>query len=351
MMRNPKRVTIKEVAQAAGVSAQTVSRVLNDRPDVAPETRQRIQHIIDTLGYQPSALARSLIQQRSYTLGVVTAGLKFIGPSRTLNGIVAQAEASGYAVLLKELPSFTTSNLQPLLQALLSRHVDGIIWAVPEIGDNRDWLQEQLADLSTPIIFLTMQPRPGLLTVTYDNYHGGCNATQHLLSQGYRCIGHVAGPLDWWEARQRKEGWQASLKSAGITPEERFCVEGNWSSSSGETAFLQLLESYPEMDAVFVGNDQMALSVLQVACRTGRKVPDDLGVVGFDGLSETPYYWPPLTTIVQDQHRLGCSAVEGITQVIEALWEGEEPDEPGTNWLQPELVVRASSLHKKIDEN
>ena len=128
-MKNPQRVTIKDVARGAGVSVQTVSRVINDRPDVAPETRHRIQQVIDDLGYQPSALARSLIQQRSYTLGVVIAGLKFIGPSRTLNGITQRAEELGYSLLLKELPSFTTGEIQPLIQSLIGRHVDGIIWA------------------------------------------------------------------------------------------------------------------------------------------------------------------------------------------------------------------------------
>src|SRR5512146_566490 len=134
-----KRPTIKEVAKVAGVSTQTVSRVINERPDVAPETRERILTTISELGYQPSALARSLIQQRSYTLGVVTAGLRHIGPSRTLSGITAEAAAAGYALLLEELPRYDDEDPAPIFQALLSRHVDGIIWAVPEVGANRRW--------------------------------------------------------------------------------------------------------------------------------------------------------------------------------------------------------------------
>jgi LacI family transcriptional regulator len=342
-MKNSKRVTIKEVARVAGVSTQTVSRVINDRPDVAPETRQRVQEIIDTLGYQPSALARSLIQQRSYSLGVVTAGLKFIGPSRTLNGITQRAEELGYALLLKELPSFTATSVQPLLQSLLAHHVDGIIWAVPEIGDNREWLQEQLPDISIPIVFLTMHPTPGISIVACDNYLGGRIATQHLLSQGYHNIGHVSGPLDWWEARQRKAAWAETLSQEGLTVQDTHWVEGNWSSASGEQAFLHLLETYPEMEAVFVGNDQMALSVLQVACRIGRRVPEDLGVVGFDNIAESAYFWPPLTTIFQDQHRLGCTAVEEIIRHIEANWEERAPEEPRLTLFEPEIIVRESS--------
>ena len=342
-MNSPKRVTIKEVARLAGVSVQTVSRVINDRPDVASETRQRVQQLIDELGYQPSALARSLIQQRSYTLGVVTAGLKYIGPSRTLNGIISEAESLGYSLLLKELASYKSITAEPLLEALLSYHVDGIVWAVPEIGDNHEWLKELLPDIPVPLAFLTMPAHPNLLTVSYNNYAGGRLATQHLLEQGYRKISHITGPLDWWESRQRKDGWRDALLSAGIEPLDEHWAEGNWSSASGEQAFLKLLASFPDMDAVFVGNDQMALAVLQLACRNGLRVPEDLGVVGFDGLDESPYYWPPLTTILQNQHLLGCTAVEQIIQVIEKRYAGEPLPQPYAIVLEPELILRASS--------
>jgi LacI family transcriptional regulator len=338
-----KRATIKEVAKAAGVSTQTVSRVINDRPDVSPETRERIQQVIVELDYQPSALARSLIQQRSYTVGVVTAGLKFIGPSRTLNGITNKAEELGYALLLEEMLQFDTDNIKPLLQDLLSRHVDGIVWAVPEVGDNRRWVDEILNDVPVPVVFLTMQPRPGVSTVAVDNYAGGTLVTQHLLDQGCRRIGHISGPLDWWEARQRKQAWQDTLKKAGIPVAGGYCTEGNWSSSSGEAAFTQLLQTYPEMDAVFVGNDQMALTVLQIAHRRSLRVPQDLAVAGFDNMAESAYFWPALTTINQDQQELGCRAVEETVKQIEAVHRNEKL-EPQNILLSPELIVRESSI-------
>jgi DNA-binding LacI/PurR family transcriptional regulator len=342
-MRNSHRVTIKDVARIAGVSAQTISRVVNHHPDVASETRARVQQIIAEMGYQPSALARSLIQQRSYTLGVVTAGLRFIGPSRTLNGITQQAEARGYSLLLIELPDFTTGDIQALLQSLLSRHVDGILWAAPEIGDNRAWLSNSLPDLGVPILFLTMEPRQGISTVTIDNYQGGCMATQHLLDQGYRHIGHITGPLEWWEARQRKAGWVDTLSRSGISVLERQWAEGNWSSSSGDRAFRQLVDQYPELDAVFVANDQMALSVLQLAHKAGKEVPTELGVVGFDGLAEAAYYYPSLTTVNQDQHQLGCLAVNELVEAIETMRSDEVFRESETLLIQPDLIVREST--------
>ncbi len=339
-----KRATIKQVAKAAGVSTQTVSRVINNRPDVAPETRERIQNIITDLGYQPSALARSLIQQRSYTLGVVTAGLKYIGPSRTLNGITSQAEEMGYTLLLKELSHFDTENIEPIIQYLLARHVDGIVWAVPEVGDNHLWVENASTEIPVPIVFLTMETRPQLSIVNYDNFLGAKMATEHLLQQGYRRIGHICGPLDWWESRQRKAGWAAALTEAGMAVVDSHWAEGNWSSASGESAYLQLHSQYPDMDAVFVANDQMALSVLQQSCRNGISVPDQLGVVGFDGLAESLYYWPPLTTIIQDQHLLGCTVVEEIVHAIEQARGEDTPAEPRTIVFKPELAVRDSSI-------
>jgi LacI family transcriptional regulator len=342
-MNSNKRPTIKEVAKVAGVSTQTVSRVLNERPDVAPETRERIRTISE-LGYQPSALARSLIQQRSYTLGVVTAGLKHIGPSRTLNGITSAAEEAGYSLLLKELPRYDAEDVVPIFQALLSRHVDGIIWAVPQIGENRNWVDQQSLDLKIPIVYLAMEPKSNISTVSIDNYRGGRMVMAHLLEQGYRHIGHISGPADWWEARQRVAAWKDALQEAGLEAQDAHCVEGNWSPASGGLAIEKLLDQYPEMDAVFVANDQMALAVIQAACQKDMKIPEDLGVVGFDNIPESAFFFPPLTTIQQDQHAVGKVAVEETIQMIEAGWEELAPPEPKFVKLAPTLVVRQSSL-------
>jgi LacI family transcriptional regulator len=338
-----KRPTIKEVASAAGVSTQTVSRVLNERPDVSPETRDRVLKIIAELDYQPSALARSLIQQRSYTLGVVTAGLKYIGPSRTLSGITTAAAEAGYSLLLMELPSFDSNNVLPILQGFISRHVDGIIWAVPEVGENRKWLETPPMDLKVPIIFLNMQPRKNTPIVSIDNYLGGRMVMAHLFEQGYRNVGHISGPLDWWEARQRMAAWKDALEEQGLRVQEKYWVEGNWSSASGAQAIKKLFERYPEMDAVFAGNDQMALSVIQVVCDKNLRIPEDLGIVGFDNLSESPYYCPPLTTVQLDQQNMGRVAVDGIVNIIESGWQGKELAEPLSVILNPTLVIRQSS--------
>ncbi|HYN87043.1 MAG TPA: substrate-binding domain-containing protein, partial [Ardenticatenaceae bacterium] len=168
-------------------------------------------------------------------------------------------------------------------------------------------------------------------------------ATEHLLEQGYRHIAHLAGPLAWWAARERKAGWEAALATAGLAPDASHCVEGNWSSRSAERSIERLLAQYPEMDAVFVANDQMALSVLHVAHRHGIRVPEELGVVGFDGLPESAYFWPPLTTVDQDQHELGCHAVQELVKMIGATRTGEPVAATAHLVFQPRLIQRRSS--------
>ncbi|HNB50677.1 MAG TPA: LacI family DNA-binding transcriptional regulator [Anaerolineales bacterium] len=346
MNLKPTRTTIKEVAAAAGVSTMTVSRVLNDRPDVSAETRKRVKQIIDEMEYQPSALARSLIQQRSYTLGVVTAGLKHIGPSRMLNGITQIAEEAGYSLLLKELSHYHMRETNPIFQELLSRHVDGILWAVPEIGDNHEWINQLTLPLETPVVFLTMEPRENLTTVSVDNYQGGRLIMAHLLEQGYQHIGHISGPLDWWESRQRMAAWRDALVENGCPIKDEYWAEGNWSPTSGAEAAEKLFVQYPDMDAIFVGNDQMALSVLYIAHKRGYSMPDTLGVAGFDNIPEAAYFYPPLTTVQQAQYEVARVAMQEMIQAIEAGWQGEEPPSSQALMISPTLVTRESTLRK-----
>lgn len=342
-MIDKNKITIYDVASKAGVSRQTVSRVLNNRMDVSEETRKRVQEVITELNYRPSAIAQSLSRQKSYLLGVVTAGLKHTGPSRTLSGITSKAEELGYGLLLKELPHFTANNVHTLIQWFQSQHVDGIIWAAPEIGDNRNWLEDLIPTIHIPIFFLTMQKCEKVSIVVVDNFEGARLATKHLVDSGRSNIGHIAGPLDWWEARERKSGWESILQEAGIDPKERMIVEGNWSSKSGKQAFLQLANQYPEMDAVFVGNDQMALSVLQTALELGKKIPEDLMVVGFDGIAESEFYCPPLTTVCQNQNELGSIAVDELVRLVETKYASPNEIAPKYIKIQPELVIRQSS--------
>ncbi len=337
-----KRVTIKDVAQAAGVSTQTVSRVMNKFSYVSEETRQRVEAVVEQLNYNPSALARSLSQQRSYMLGVVTFGLKHIGPSRTLNGVADKADELGYMLLMKELDNFNTNSMDEVIDSLLARQVDGILWVAPEIGDNHAWVEERKDKISVPVLFIAMRPRDGISSVSTDNYQGGVMAVQHLLDCGRKKIGHISGPLTWWEADERKRGWRETLDAVGMDTSEQQCAEGNWSSASGEQAFIHLMETFPDLDAVFVANDQMALGVLREAIRRGIRIPEQLAVIGFDNIPESAYFYPSLTTIYQDLQLLGEQAVQSIVEMIQARQENESVIAQ-SRFIQPTLVVRESS--------
>jgi LacI family transcriptional regulator len=214
---------------------------------------------------------------------------------------------------------------------------------VPEIGANHDWLQRRMPNLPVPIVFLSMHPSDGLPVVCVDNRVGGRMAAEHLLSRGYRHVGVITGPLDWWEARERRRGWEDALQAAGLSSDEQQVFEGDWNAASGEEGFTQLSRQFPEMDAVFAGNDQMALGVLEAAHRRGLRVPSDLGVVGFDDIPESAYFWPPLTTVRQEVRQLGGAAVEQVARMISASLGEAAPLSPETQWLAPRLVIRSSS--------
>lgn len=334
------KVTIKDIARMCNVSTQTISRVINKRPDVSPETRDLIEKTIQDIGYHPSALARSLVQQRSYTLGVITAGLKYVGVAQTLNGITEQCEASNFALLIKELHSFNTPNIVPVIESLISHQVEGIIFAAPDINDNIKMVQEQLPSYCPPIVFLKGGPNQIYTTISVDNYGGAKKAVDYLLATGREHVGFISGPLDWLEARQRKQGWEDVINSVGGDTSARSWVEGNWSSSSGEVAAEKLIKKYPQMDAVFVSNDQMALGLLHYANLHGIQIPTDLAVIGFDDLTESAFYSPALTTIKHPLRELGILAVKTLMAHIEPKGQTRRVD---SIVLETELIIRDST--------
>ncbi len=341
------RKTINDVADAAGVSKATVSRVLAGQTKyMREETRQRVLDAIEALGYHPNNAARTLKSKRSYTLGVVGYGLDYYGPSNTLSGIEQEAGELGYTILLHVVRQAETDNVAELLKKMQSRYVDGIIWAVPEIGDNHAWLEDKALQPTVPIIFLTSVPRSDRFIVTVDNYQGGIIATRHLIAQGCQNIGLITGPLDWWEARQRKLGWKEALESVNLPRKEEFIVEGSWSAESGEHGLQRMLMRHPEIDGVFVSNDRMALGAIKMASELGRRVPQNLAIVGFDDVPDAAYFVPPLTSVRQDMLELGCRAVRKLGQIIEAQRDGINIA-PETLMLQPEMIVRESSLLKR----
>jgi LacI family transcriptional regulator len=337
-------VTLQDVAKLAGVSTKTVSRVVNHQAEISAATRLRVQTAIEQLGYRPNILARSLVNQRSDSLAVVAWGLEFYaGPPRVLVGIEQQIFDLGYSMLFSLLPRPDDTNVNPVLDAFVDRRVDGIVWALPEIGENHKWVQPERLKRLPPIVFVSMEPRPGLAVAAIDNRAGAAQAVQHLIDQGRRQIGVITGPLTWWESRERYAGWKETLQRAGLMAAPSLVVEGDWSAASGERGMRRLLEQCPDIDAVFACNDQMALGALGVLHSSGRSVPHDLAIAGFDDIPEAAFFWPPLTTVYQQLTEVGRIAVQMLHKLIEARRQGQGSVEPTTTMLTPRLVVRASS--------
>ncbi len=339
-MQKLQKVTIKDIARMCNVSTQTVSRVMNKRPDVSPDTREAVEKAIAEMGFQPSALARSLVQQRSYTLGVIVDGLKYVGVSQTLNGIAEQCESSGYSLLLKELPRFDDPDIAPVIDSLIAHHVEGIIFGATELNENVKIAQAQLPAFCPPIVFMKSQATPNYTTISVDNYGGVRRAVEYLLSLGKRKIGLITGPLDWFEARLRRQAWEEVVRAAGDNEFENHWTQGTWSSASGESAFAELYQKYPGMDAVYVSNDQMALGVLHYLNAHNIKIPQEMALIGFDNVVESAYYSPSLTTVTNPLRELGILTVKTLLAQI----DGSDPRYPGKDLvLKTELVVRDST--------
>lgn len=339
-------VTIVDVAKRAQVSIGTVSNVLTGKRPVSLATRERVLRAVEELGYRPNLLARSLVNRSSKTLGVVAYGLEYYGPSRTLVGIEQQAAALGYSVLLDLLHRPDGQDVDAVLAELTARRVDGVIWAVHEVGDNHVWIDEARLRSLPPMIFLTMEQRPGAAIVATDNRAGARLATQHLIDVRRRTVGILTGPTSWWEARERVAGWRSTLEAACLEASSSLVAEADWTAASGEAALKALLARRPDVDAIFACNDQMALGALHCCLAGGRRVPDELAIVGFDNTPESAFFWPPLTTVRQHLAELGCVAVNELHRQIEARQQGIEPAAPVRHLLQPELIVRESSGRK-----
>jgi LacI family transcriptional regulator len=336
--------TLKDVARLAGVSTKTVSRVVNNQGEISKETRERVKAVIEQLGYRPNILARSLIHQRTNTLGVVAWGIDYFGPSRTVVGIEQQAHQLGYSLFLNLVSRPDDSDSEQVMDTLITHRVDGIIWAVPEVGNNRSWLETSNFNHLPPIVFLSMQPRSGHAVIAVDNLSGAKQATQHLIDQGHRKIGIITGPLTWWEARERYAGWKAALTQANLQPSPSLVFEGEWTAEAGERGLKTLLDQEADMDAIFASSDQIALGALSTAHRLGKRIPQDLAIVGFDNMPESACFWPPLTTVYQQLIDVGRIAVQALHSMIEANRQVKASPEVTVRLVKPELIVRASSL-------
>jgi DNA-binding LacI/PurR family transcriptional regulator len=328
MTREP---TMTDVASLAGVSHQTVSRVLNGHPNVAEQTRLRVSAAITALGYRPNRAARALVTGRSQVIGLVTQSSTLYGPAAMLTSLSQAAVSYGLTISVEIVRTLEAAPITEAVGRHLDQRVAGIVVIAP-VGSANAALDD--ISESIPLVTVDGDPQRDSELVTIDQEAGGYAATQHLLEAGHSTVWHVCGPQDWFDSQGRIRGWRRALEAANVEPPP--LMPADWSAASGYQVG-QLLARMPDVSAVFAGNDHLALGIMLALHERGRRVPDDVSIVGFDDVPEAAFFIPPLTTVRPDFDAAAAASLDLLLAQIDA---GERRGE--RRIIPPELVVRRS---------
>jgi DNA-binding LacI/PurR family transcriptional regulator len=323
---------IRDVARLAGVSYQTVSRVLNDSPSIRPSTRQHVLDVIKDIGYRPNQAARALVTSRSRTIGVLSSQTAQYGPTTSINAIEVAAREAGYRLSVTSSNSGDYASIRSSLDYLLSQSVEALVVIAPQVR-----VFEAIQELSINIPFITLEStgrNPGR-SLSVNQEEGARLATRHLIDLGHSEILHISGPQDWIEAEARMQGYLHELSDADMRT--RAPILGDWTAHFGYYAGLELLR-FRDFTAVFCGNDQMALGFMHACREMGLSVPGDISVVGFDDIPEAAHFLPPLTTIRQNFAEVGRRAVSLLLSELHGAIQAGHDDS-----IPAELVLREST--------
>ncbi|WP_318215972.1 LacI family DNA-binding transcriptional regulator [Streptomyces sp. SCL15-6] len=321
-----------DVARLAGVSAQTVSRTLAGHPNVKAKTRAKVLAAVEQLGYRKNNAARMLSSGRSRTIGVVTLQTNFYSRTNLTFGIETAAREAGYAVSTATTASLDTAAIEEALSRLAEQGVEGVILSVPLVHVSPRI--EQLTG-AVPTVTVDGSRTPATEVVAVDQTLAARLATRHLIELGHRSVWHVAGPKEWLDAASRCAGWRDTLEAAGLTPPP--VLEGDWTPESGYRNGL-ILGKIPDATAVFVASDEMAFGVIRALHELGRRVPEDISVVGVDDIALAEYCSPSLTTVAQPFTEMGALAV---AHLLRHITDPDAAPEPAS--VEPALIVRAST--------
>lgn len=327
---------LHDVGRLAGVSHQTVSRVLNNHPMVKSETRDKVLAAISELGYRRNTAARALVTRKSAIIGVIkTASL--LAPSGTLMSIEWAARDAGYFVSVASLRLEDRASLDRSLDHFMSQSAEGIVVIAPQ-DFAVDAVSAAAGQIPIVLVSADAPTAPNMHSVFVDQAAGAELAVSHLADLGHRNIAHVSGPTDWFDARSRITGWQESLARLGLPPGQ--LIHGDWTAESGYQAGMELLKTGLP-DAIFAANDEMALGLLHAFRKNGVSVPGTISIVGFDNVAGSAYFDPPLTTVRQDFEALGVLAMRTLQDL---LTPAGQP--PLSNRIRPTLIVRESSARR-----
>ena len=330
-----RRPTINDIANKVGLSKASVSRALNNKQDVDPETRQRIFKIASQMGYVPSATARALSNGRSNCLGLLVPSLTWPWILEVLRGVAEEIELSGYSLILYTTAGGADSEREFMSQVVPAGAVDGLALVIP--AGMIDYIGE-LAQRGLPVVCIDDRGHhPEFPTVATTNLEGGRTAARHLLELGRRRFAMLNGQLEFGCNRDRLEGYKTALEEAGVRLDSRHAITGYFTEDSGASGMTRLLEADPRIDAVFAANDLMAFGALRAIRSSGRRIPEDVAVVGFDDIPAAAITHPPLTTIRQPLYEMGRTAATMVMAAVRG-----EPIARRVE-LPTSLVVRASS--------
>jgi DNA-binding LacI/PurR family transcriptional regulator len=333
-----RSANIFDVARLAGVSHQTVSRVLNDIPGVRPATRERVEQAITQLRYSPSPAARALVTKRTRMIGLIAPGSADYGPASIALHFSDAARSARYGVISVTAVNSDAASTRTLVESLVSQRVEAVVLIVDDVAVLS---VVRALDVGVPVIAVAAGRARGPLVVSIDQYRGARNAVRHLVELGHRRIAHLAGPATNPDAIERMRGWRDELADSHLVATEP--GQGDWSALSG-FEFGKTLAAESDITAVFAGNDQMALGLTSALLWRGLRVPEDISVVGFDDVPEAAFYVPPLTTVGQDFAALGALTMQ---RVIIALEEGASLSEPTP--IPTRLVVRGSTASPRVE--
>jgi DNA-binding LacI/PurR family transcriptional regulator len=327
----PRTANIFDVARLAGVSHQTVSRVLNDLPNVRPATRARVESAIAQLRYTPSPAARALVTRRTRTIGLVTPGVSDYGPTSIAMHFNFAARAARYNVETVSSLDADPAAIRGVVEGLLRQRVDAIVLVVVDIAALE---VARGLDLSIPLVASASTARRDQHIVSIDQYRGARSAVRHLAEQGHKTILHLAGPVSAADAIERVRGWRDELAAHRLEVIEP--RHGDWSAASGYELGRDL--QVAPGTAIFVANDHMAIGLFSALRERGLRVPEDVSVVGFDDVPEAGYLYPPLTTVRQDFAALGGLIMQKVLVAVEEP-ESATEDTP----LPTKLIQRQST--------
>ena len=330
--RSARPANIFDVARLAGVSHQTVSRVLNESPSVRDTTRRRVQEAIEQLRYRPNLAARAMVNRRSRNLGLIATGSADYGPTSTVLGFMEAARDARFSVTMTTALDSAPASIRFCVDLLLGQHVEAIVLVAPRTGV-LDGVHG--VDVDIPIVVVESSARTSLPSVSIDQYAGARLATQHLIDLGHRNIIHLAGPGDSMDATERVRGWRDIMAEHGLVA--RPPLEGDWSPRSGYQNGGFVLDQGQPFSAIFCSNDQMALGFLHALRDRSLRVPENISMIGFDDIPEAEHFDPPLTTMRQDFHELG----QDIMIAVQAALDRSE----ATRTIRhlPTLVFRQST--------